>query len=72
MATYGAAGAALSVGLFGTMALWAADPAFAANVAMVQSAGSGGGGGSSDGGGCGGGSSSCGGGGGCGGGGCGG
>src|SRR5262249_45259256 len=33
--TYGPAGAALGVGLFGAMALWAADPAFA-NAAEIQ------------------------------------
>jgi uncharacterized protein (TIGR04222 family) len=67
-ATYGPASAALGVGLFGTAAIWAADPAFAADAeirrqTLASSGGySGGDGGSS---------SSCGGGG-CGGGGCGG
>jgi uncharacterized protein (TIGR04222 family) len=70
--TYGMAGAALGVALYGTAALWAADPAFAtaAGVPVLTT----GGGGSSDGGSsssCSSGSSSCGGGG-CGGGGCGG
>ncbi|MDO3703466.1 TIGR04222 domain-containing membrane protein [Micromonospora sp. C28SCA-DRY-2] len=73
-ATYGAAGAAMGVALFGTAALWAMDPGFAEQAeiqrqALGNSGGTGGcGGGSSSG--CGGGSS-CGGGG-CGGGGCGG
>jgi uncharacterized protein (TIGR04222 family) len=70
---YGPAGAALSIGVFGVSALWAADPAFATELAAqraaAQSAGGGyaGGGESGGGGGDGGG-----GGGGCGGGGCGG
>jgi uncharacterized protein (TIGR04222 family) len=81
LATYGAAGAAMGVALFGGAALWAMDPAFAAEAEIQrQAAGSGYsgstttgcGGGSSDGGGSSGGGSSCGGGGGCGGGGCGG
>ncbi|MFJ6196525.1 TIGR04222 domain-containing membrane protein [Micromonospora sp. NPDC092111] len=80
-ATYGAAGAAMGVALYGTVSLWALDPGFAEQAeiqrqALNSSSGSGYssgstgtscGGGSSDGGG-----SSCGGGGGCGGGGCGG
>jgi uncharacterized protein (TIGR04222 family) len=67
--TYGMAGAALGVALYGTAALWAADPAFATAAGVpVMTTGSGG---SSDGGSsCG--SSDGGGGGGCGGGGCGG
>ncbi len=73
-ATYGAAGAMLGVALYGTSALWAADPAFAAQAGITQaSAGSSswsGGGSSCSSGDSGG--SSCGGGGGCGGGGCGG
>jgi uncharacterized protein (TIGR04222 family) len=72
-ATYGATGAALGVALYGTAALWAADPVFASDAGLVRpkdSASSAYGGGS--GGGCGAaGGSSCGGGG-CGGGGCGG
>jgi uncharacterized protein (TIGR04222 family) len=72
-ATYGAAGAALGVALFGTASLYAMDPAFA-SAAEVQrnlaGGGADGGASSSSIGGCGG--SSCGGGGGCGGGGCGG
>lgn len=72
---YGPAAAALGIGLYGTSALWASDPAMAQELA-VQRLGTGGSsdGGSSGGGGssCGGGGSSCGGGGGCGGGGCGG
>ncbi|MFG3699013.1 TIGR04222 domain-containing membrane protein [Micromonospora sp. NPDC047620] len=72
-ATYGAAGAAMGVALFGTASLWAMDPGFAEQAEIQRQAASGGGGSS----GCGGGSScsggsSCGGGGGCGGGGCGG
>jgi uncharacterized protein (TIGR04222 family) len=71
-ATYGPGAAALGVGLFGTAAIWAADPAFAADAeiqrqSLASSGYSGGDGGGST---CGGGSS-CGGGG-CGGGGCGG
>jgi uncharacterized protein (TIGR04222 family) len=63
-ATYGPASAALGVGLFGTAAIWAADPAFAADAEISRqsfassgySGGDGGGGGSScGGGGCGGG-----------------
>jgi uncharacterized protein (TIGR04222 family) len=79
--TYGPAGAAMGVALFGTAALWTADPAFAAaaEVQRQYAAASGGdsssyyagGNDSGSGGSCGGGSS-CGGGGGCGGGGCGG
>ena len=71
---YGPAGAALSIGVFGVGALWAADPAFATELAAQraasQSAAAGGyaGGGDSGGGGDGGGGSGCGGGGGCGGG----
>jgi uncharacterized protein (TIGR04222 family) len=75
-ATYGPAGAALGVGLFGTAALWAADPAFASEAEIRREAYSGSSSGSSGDGGSGGGDSgggsSCGGGGGCGGGGCGG
>ncbi|RZT79906.1 uncharacterized protein (TIGR04222 family) [Micromonospora violae] len=78
--TYGAAGAAMGVALFGTAALWALDPGFAAQAEIQRQAaassgwsggsdGSSGGGGDSSGGD---GGSSCGGGGGCGGGGCGG
>jgi uncharacterized protein (TIGR04222 family) len=72
---YGATGAAMAVGLFGGAALWAADPAFAADAELQQRALGSSGTSSS---GCGAGSScsssgsSCGGGGGCGGGGCGG
>jgi uncharacterized protein (TIGR04222 family) len=71
MATYGAAGAAMAVALFGAFALWSFDPAFASDVNAMAS-GTGGGGSSSgdSGSGCSSGSS-CGGGG-CGGGGCGG
>ncbi len=78
--TYGMAGAAMGVALFGTSALWAADPAFAGEAGIRRSTDTGGsawtgdsggsGGGGSGGGGSGGGDS--GGGGGCGGGGCGG
>jgi uncharacterized protein (TIGR04222 family) len=64
LATYGATGAAMSVALFGAVALWSFDPAFATDVAALRA--SSGGGGSSD---SGSGSSSCSGGGGCGGGG---
>ena len=68
---YGPAGAALAVGVFGIGALWAADPAFATELAAQRAASASGG--SSDGGGGGDSGSSCGGGGGgCGGGGCGG
>ncbi|MFY1595005.1 TIGR04222 domain-containing membrane protein [Micromonospora sp. WMMD737] len=75
-ATYGAAGAAMGVALFGTASLYAMDPGFASQAEIQRQAVSGSGA-SSTGGGCGGGSScsggsSCGGGGGCGGGGCGG
>jgi uncharacterized protein (TIGR04222 family) len=76
LATYGAAGAAMGVALFGGAALWAMDPAFAAEAEIQRQAAGSGYAGSSTG--CGGGSSgggsSCGGGGGggCGGGGCGG
>jgi uncharacterized protein (TIGR04222 family) len=71
---YGPAGAALSIGVFGTSALWASDPAFAEEIAAQRAAsgGSGDGGGAAVSGGGDGGGSSCGGGGGCGGGGCGG
>jgi uncharacterized protein (TIGR04222 family) len=70
--TYGVAGAAMGVALFGTAAFWAADPAFAAEAGLRRagtgdasgSSWGGGGGGDGGGGGCGGG--------GCGGGGCGG
>ncbi len=74
LATYGAAGAAMGVALFGGAALWAMDPAFAAEAEIQrQAAGSGYAGSSTGcGGGTSGGGSSCGGGGGCGGGGCGG
>jgi uncharacterized protein (TIGR04222 family) len=72
--TYGFTGAAMGVALFGTGALWAADPEFARHAGVLRtptssgsSSSDGGGGGGSDGGGGG----SCGGGG-CGGGGCGG
>ena len=72
-ATYGAAGAMLGVALWGTEALWAADPAFASQAGIARTIGSGsgssGGGSSCSSGDSGG--SSCGGGG-CGGGGCGG
>ncbi|MEV4122851.1 TIGR04222 domain-containing membrane protein [Micromonospora sp. NPDC049645] len=80
-ATYGAAGAAMGVALYGTAALWALDPGFAEQAEIQRQAisssggwtggsdGSSGGGDSSGGDG---GGSSCGGGGGCGGGGCGG
>lgn len=76
-AVYGPAGAALAVGVFGVGALWAADPAFAGELALQRAAAgsgaatySGGDSGGDSGGGSSG--SSCGGGGGCGGGGCGG
>lgn len=73
-ATYGAAGAAMGVALFGAASLYDLDPAFAAEAEVQRIAAAGG---SSAGSSCGsgsscGGSSSCGGGGGCGGGGCGG
>ncbi|SCL19271.1 TIGR04222 domain-containing protein [Micromonospora pallida] len=78
-ATYGAAGTAMGVALFGAATLWAADPTFAQEAEIQrQAAGSSGssggcgGGDSGGGGGDSGGGSSCGGGGGCGGGGCGG
>jgi uncharacterized protein (TIGR04222 family) len=75
-ATYGAAGAAMGVALFGAASLYAMDPAFAADAEIQRiSAGNGGSGYSGDGGSSGSscsGGSSCGGGGGCGGGGCGG
>jgi uncharacterized protein (TIGR04222 family) len=61
--TYGMAGAAMGVALYGAAALWVADPSFAASVGLHRAA-AGSGGGDSGGGGCGGG--------GCGGGGCGG
>ena len=65
---YGPTGAALAVGVFGLGALWAADPAFAGELAVQRAAVAGSGAGTyGDSG-----SSSCGGGGGCGGGGCGG
>jgi uncharacterized protein (TIGR04222 family) len=67
-ATYGGAGAALGVALFGAAALWAADPAFAASAEIQRQATSAGGGESGAGGASGCGSSGCGGGGGCGGG----
>ncbi|MET8234782.1 TIGR04222 domain-containing membrane protein [Micromonospora sp. NPDC005298] len=73
-ATYGAAGAAMGVALYGTASLWALDPGFAEQAEVQRQALGGwssGSSGTSGGGGCGGGSS-CGGGGGCGGGGCGG
>jgi uncharacterized protein (TIGR04222 family) len=62
-ATYGATGAALGVALYGTAALWAADPAFAAEAGLRRPAadsgysggGDGGGGDGGGGGGCGGG-----------------
>ena len=66
---YGPSGAALAVGVFGLGALWAADPAFAGELALQRAAVAGSGGTTSGDGGSG---SSCGGGGGCGGGGCGG
>jgi uncharacterized protein (TIGR04222 family) len=79
LATYGAAGAAMGVALFGGAALWAMDPAFAAEAEIQRQAAAASGysggtvtGGGSCGGGSSGGGSSCGGGGGCGGGGCGG
>ncbi|MET8123597.1 TIGR04222 domain-containing membrane protein [Micromonospora sp. NPDC005189] len=79
-ATYGAAGAAMGVALYGTASLWVLDPGFAEQAEIQRQAASGsgwsggsdgssGGGGDSSGGD---GGSSCGGGGGCGGGGCGG
>jgi uncharacterized protein (TIGR04222 family) len=81
-AVYGMGGAALGVALYGTAALWAADPAFAAQAEIQRQAAAGASGStgatcgshSSDSGSSGdsGGGSSCGGGGGCGGGGCGG
>ncbi|MER7460535.1 TIGR04222 domain-containing membrane protein [Micromonospora sp. NPDC126480] len=74
-ATYGAAGAAMGVALFGTATLWAMDPGFAEQAEIQRQAlTSGGASGSCAGGGgdSGGGGGSCGGGGGCGGGGCGG
>ncbi|MEW2377940.1 TIGR04222 domain-containing membrane protein [Micromonospora sp. NPDC047812] len=72
-ATYGPAGAAMGVALFGTASLYAMDPGFASQAEIQRQAISGSGASSSGGGGssCSGGSS-CGGGGGCGGGGCGG
>ncbi|MFG1890933.1 TIGR04222 domain-containing membrane protein [Micromonospora sp. NPDC049051] len=74
--TYGAAGAAMGIALYGTASLYAMDPGFASQAEIQRQAISGTGA-SSSGGGCGGGAScgggsSCGGGGGCGGGGCGG
>ncbi|MEV0605439.1 TIGR04222 domain-containing membrane protein [Polymorphospora rubra] len=60
-ATYGAAGAAMGVALFGAASLWALDPGFAADAEIQRNYASGGAGG---GGSCGGGSSSDGGGGG--------
>jgi uncharacterized protein (TIGR04222 family) len=71
-ATYGAAGAAMGVALFGAASLYAMDPAFAADAEIQRMSASGGSGDSGSGSSCSGGSSSCGGGGGCGGGGCGG
>jgi uncharacterized protein (TIGR04222 family) len=65
--TYGMAGAATSVALFGTSALWAADPAFAEEAGIEEEArrssysDSGGGDGGDGGGGCGGGGGGCGG-----------
>lgn len=72
--TYGAAGAALGVGVYGMSALWASDPAFASELEAQRAAAAGGGssggdsgsscgGGGSDGGGggCGGGGGGCGG-----------
>jgi uncharacterized protein (TIGR04222 family) len=73
-ATYGPAGAAMGVALYGTAAIWAADPAFAAQAELEQvrpSSGDGGAGASGVAS-CGGGGDGGGGGGGCGGGGCGG
>jgi uncharacterized protein (TIGR04222 family) len=57
LATYGAPGAALAVGLFGAAALWAMDPVFAAELHVTRSGAGGGdsGGGGGCGGGCGGG-----------------
>jgi uncharacterized protein (TIGR04222 family) len=73
MGMYGAGAAALSVALFGSAALWAADPAFAAEANIARNTGgSGSDGAGGDGGGSDGGSGDGGGGGGCGGGGCGG
>jgi hypothetical protein len=70
-ATYGAAGAAMGVALYGAASLYTMDPAFAAEAEIQRISASGGTSGSSSS--CGSGSSSCGGGGGgCGGGGCGG
>ncbi|OLT12188.1 hypothetical protein BJF78_25030 [Pseudonocardia sp. CNS-139] len=61
---YGPAGAALSIGVFGTSALWASDPAFAHDIAAQHvTAGGSGSVGGSDGGGDGGGGGGCGGGG---------
>ena len=72
-AVYGPTGAALSVGVFGVGALWAADPAFAGELALQRAtAASGSGSGGDTGGSSCSSGSSCGGGGGCGGGGCGG
>ena len=72
-AVYGPSGAALSVGVFGVGALWAADPAFAGELALQRAtAASGSGSGGDTGGSSCSSGSSCGGGGGCGGGGCGG
>jgi uncharacterized protein (TIGR04222 family) len=65
---YGPAAAALGVGLFGVSALWASDPAMAAELEAQRATALGGAGGYSAGGSDGGGGSSCGGGGGCGGG----
>lgn len=81
--TYGVAGVAMGIAIFGTTSLWALDPAFAQQAEIQRQAlaggtsGVGGGSGTSGGSSCGsgsncGGGSSCGGGGGCGGGGCGG
>ena len=70
-ATYGAAGAAMGVALFGAASLYAMDPAFAAEAEIQRAVAGGLSGGGAGGSSCGS-SSSCGGGGGCGGGGCGG
>jgi uncharacterized protein (TIGR04222 family) len=71
--TYGATGAAMGVALFGTAALWEADPVFAQQANIARQAAASSSGYTSTGSSCGGGGSSCGGGGGgCGGGGCGG
>ena len=69
---YGPAGAALSIGVFGVGALWAADPAFATELAAQRAASQSAAGGYAGGGDSGSGGGDSGGGGGCGGGGCGG